>query len=176
MCAMLHSEAIIITKLLTTPVHNRRAICIKKHSPAQRQAESQHYRLNTSERILSLELWSLTQGYLDLTFSYVALPARWCTTQSKKATDAYPWGLAASSNILLTSNCLIIFKYIFYMITWIITKLSTLSKLPVLAVAYPVFPRESLNLYRKRWVPSVGNRSLPGIEGVANNWPKGIDP
>ena len=25
-------------------------------------------------------------------------------------------------------------------------------------------------------MPSVGNRSLPGIEGVANNWPKGIDP
>ncbi len=134
------------TKLLTTPVHNRRAICIKKQSPAQRQAESQYYRLNTSERIKSLELWSLTQSYLDLTLNYVALPARWCTTQSKKATDAFPWGIAASSNILLTSNCLTIYKYIFYMITWIIKKLSTLSKLPVLAVAYPVFLRESLNL------------------------------
>ncbi len=134
------------TKLSTTPVHNRRAICSKNIKPAQRLAENQHNRLNTSERILSLELWSLTQGYLDLTFNYVALPARWCTTQSKKAIDAFPWGIAASSNILLTSNCLIIYKYIFYMITWIITKLSTLSKLPVLAVAYPVFLRESLNL------------------------------
>ncbi len=76
MCAMLHSEAIIITKLLTTPVHNRRAICLKTIKPAQRLAENQHNRLNTSERILSLELWSLTQGYLDLTFNYVALPAR----------------------------------------------------------------------------------------------------
>ncbi len=62
------------------------------------------------------------------------------------------------------------------MTTWIICKISTLSKLPVLAVAYPVFPRKSLNLQRKRWVSSEGNRSLPGIKGVANNWPKGIDP
>jgi len=60
---MLHSEAITITKLLTTPVHNRRAICLKQQSPAQRQAEYQHYRLNTSEKDqVSLELW-LKHGY-----------------------------------------------------------------------------------------------------------------
>ena len=69
---------------------------------------------------VSLELWSLTQSNLDLTFNYVALPARWCTTQSKKATDAFPWGLAASSNILLTFIAYIIYKYIFDIIIWLL--------------------------------------------------------
>ena len=32
---------------------------------------------------MSLELWSSTQSYFDLTFNYVALPVRRCIAQSK---------------------------------------------------------------------------------------------
>ncbi len=39
---------------------------------------------------MSLELWSWNQYVLDQTFNDVALPARKYTTQSKKATDAFP--------------------------------------------------------------------------------------
>ena len=79
---------------------------------------------------MSLELWSLTQSYLDLTFNYVALPVRRCIAQSTKATDVSPRGFTVLSIFLLYFYCLIIFKYIYNYdyLNYII--LSILSKLP----------------------------------------------
>jgi hypothetical protein len=85
---------------------NRRAICLNNVKPAQRLAANQRNRLNTSERdyavsratvmrlcrLLPNRFWSHLNREL----------ARRCTTRLKKATDAFPRGLAASSNSLLT--------------------------------------------------------------------------
>ena len=63
-------------------------------APYRGQAEYQRYRLNTSEESSALESCGTDWEYLrpDGVFRGRCLPARWCTAQSKKATDVSPRG------------------------------------------------------------------------------------
>ena len=62
------------------------------------------------------------------------------------------------------------------MTTWIICKVSTLSKLPVYSCSMPGIPIGNLELIALALGAQGKVNTLTRIKGMANNWPMGIDP
>ena len=84
LCILLHSNNLWVLGPGKPGHYSRVAICYKltlAFTEASRVPALQIEHIYTRP-MTSLELWSLTQSYLDLTFNYVALPVRRCIAQS----------------------------------------------------------------------------------------------